>query len=97
MKELNDEYFSLTKDEVAESLGYHGEATFYVNGKMATYNNPDRPELMDGVVGEMSLWQFDNGRNTIVFDTVDDALAFKMQDGRSIGDSIATFRFEDFV
>lgn len=97
MKELNDGYFSLTKYEVAKSLGYHGEATFYVNGKLATYNNPNEPKLMDNITNEMSLWQFDNGQRTIVFNTVDEALKFVMSNGKTIGDAIETFKFEDFV
>ena len=55
------EYFSLTKDEVIESLRYHG------------------------------------GQRTIIFDTVGDALSFKLQDGKTIGESIESFKFEDFV
>lgn len=97
MKELNDGFFSLTKDEIAESLGYHGEATFYINGQLATYNNPNRPELMDNVTGERSLWQFNDGQNTVVFDTVQDVFKFKLQNGQTIGDAIETFKFEDFV
>lgn len=52
---------------------------------------------MTGVVGEMSLWQFNGGQRTIIFDTVGDALSFKMQDGKTIGESIESFKFEDFV
>lgn len=91
------EYFSLTKDEVIESLRYHGEATFYINNQLTTYNNPENPALMTSVVGEMSLWQFNGGQRTIIFDTVGDALSFKLQDGKTIGESIESFKFEDFV
>jgi hypothetical protein len=46
---------------------------------------------------EMSLWQFDNGQRTIIFNTVDEALKFIMSNGKTIGDTIETFKFEDFV
>lgn len=92
-----DNYFSVSIDELVESLRYHGEATFCINGSRATYNNPNLPELMIGVTGEMSLWQFDDGRKTVVFNTVSDALNFILPDGRTIASAIATFQFEDFV
>ena len=99
MKDLNDGYFSVTKEELKASLEYHGEATFYIDGSLATYNNPNDPEMMDGngVVGEMSLWQFNDGKTTVIFDTVEEALSYKLQDGKTIADSVGSFKFDDFV
>ena len=46
MKDLAKGLFTVTVDELRESLSYNGEATFFYQGMESSYNNPWNSEKM---------------------------------------------------
>ena len=47
MKDLANSLFTVTVDELRESLSYNGEATFFYHGMESSYNNPWHPEKIN--------------------------------------------------
>ncbi|MCT0014597.1 hypothetical protein [Weissella confusa] len=101
MKDLANGLFTVTVDELRESLSYNGEATFFYHGMESSYNNPWHPEKMQqekDIVPFGSFWEFDKGKYLqVFFETPEQALAYVLPDGKSIREAISEFEFDDFV